>query len=252
MKLPLFFLLLCVVLCGCADPNQDVVHIRVATASNFVGTLGPIVEEFSKSSGIKVSLSTASTGALFAQIENGAPFDVFLAADEARPQALIKNGLADSESAFVYAQGRLALVAGKGSVLPQDLEHLIRLSPMDLTIANPKLAPFGQAALEVLNQTEKDLGAKGIRLIRGENVAQSYAFLNLGTADFGILPLSLAKSGDLAYLEIDDALFKPVNQMGVVIASTNSIIEAKLFLKNLNEASARSRIKESGYNVIGP
>ncbi|MFT7617021.1 MAG: molybdate transport system substrate-binding protein [Planctomycetota bacterium] len=251
MSFPRVLIILCFLTTACTDQGSLTVTIRVASASNFVPVLDELGREFTEATGVVVSVSSASTGMLYAQIENGAPFDVFLAADKKRPEALIENGHADSDSAFIYAQGRLAMICAKSKTLPQDLPSMLQLAPFDLTMANSKLAPYGRAALEALDEDVESLTAKGVKVIRGENASQAWHFLASGAADFAVLPLSMAATGDFPYREIPGEKFETIDQMAVLIKGTKAESEARQFLKFLQSKKARTRIKNSGYNVVG-
>ena len=245
------FIFLCIFATACSDQGSPSGTIRVASAANFIPILEELGRDFAKRSGIAVSVSSASTGMLYAQIVNGAPFDVFLSADRARPEALIEDGLADSESAFIYARGRLALIGAKGRTLPNDLPSLLALAPIHLTIANSKLAPYGRAALEAFGDDVESLTAKGIKVIRGENVSQAWHFLVSGAADYAVLPLSMAMTGDFPYREIPSAQHEPIDQMAVFMKRSAVASEAQQFLEFLQSEEARTQIKNSGYDVVG-
>lgn len=157
--------------------------VHVAVAANFSVPLKEIAKVFEKETGHEVLVSVGSTGKLYTQIANGAPFDVFLAADQRRPRLAEENGLALKGSRFTYAMGKLALYpASSPQILKQD--DLVRLA-----IANPKTAPYGQAALETLQSLQLHDHLKD-KLVYGENIAQTYQFVATQNVKVGFVALS--------------------------------------------------------------
>nr|VFK62724.1 MAG: molybdenum ABC transporter, molybdate-binding protein [Candidatus Kentron sp. UNK]VFK70584.1 MAG: molybdenum ABC transporter, molybdate-binding protein [Candidatus Kentron sp. UNK] len=162
--------------------------VHIAVASNFAPTLRSLMTSFRLQSPYGFKISTASTGKLFAQIRHGAPFDIFLSADAERPKRLIAKGDAIAESLFTYAIGRLALWQPAGAQIAKDSE-ILGVTITRLAVANPKTAPYGKAA-------EETLRALGLwqtwraRLVRGENIGQTYQFVASGAVDAGLVALS--------------------------------------------------------------
>ena len=162
-------------------------QIRVAVASNFKPAMQQIVADFESISGHSVTLVVGSTGKQYAQIINGAPFDMFFAADVLRPQLLENAQMVVPASRFTYAIGKLLLwsrevayVDNLGSILSSgNFRHL--------ALANPELAPYGVAAREVL-QTKGLWDTLGKRMVKGENIAQAFQYVNSGNAELGLLP----------------------------------------------------------------
>jgi len=161
-------------------------HIRVAVASNFASTLRELGRLFEQQHGHRVTLSSGSTGKHYAQIINGAPFDAFFAADSRRPQLLDQRKLIVEGSRFTYALGKLALWSPNGG----DAQKMLRTAAFQrLAIANPRLAPYGQAAQETLQHLGVWRGLRG-KLVRGENIGQTYHFVHSGSAQLGLVALS--------------------------------------------------------------
>jgi molybdate transport system substrate-binding protein len=176
--------LVIILLLAGTSANADVV--RVAVASNFAGPAGDIAAQFEAQTGQAISLSTASTGKLYAQIRAGAPFDVLLAADERRPELLRRDGIATVTR--VYAIGRLALVSADPALSGSDcIAAFLSASSPTLAIANPATAPYGTAASAWLNEQP---AVDGLRVARGENVGQAMGFVVSGNARFGVVALS--------------------------------------------------------------
>jgi len=161
-------------------------EVRVAVAANFTAPMQEIAAAYERESGHRITLSFGSSGGLYAQIVNGAPFDAFLSADSAKPEALAEAGLALPDSRFSYAVGTLVLWSHDGD------DALARLKSGDyakLAVANPRLAPYGAAAMQVLDHLGLG-GAAADRLVNGENIGQAYQFISSGNAQLGFVALS--------------------------------------------------------------
>ncbi len=224
-------------------------EIRVAVASNFIRAISAAAERFEQDSGHKVILAFGSTGKHYAQIRNGAPFDAFFAADVRRPKLLEKEGLAVPGSRFTYAVGKLVLwspdtafVDAQGKVLEQGEFH-------HLAIANPKLAPYGLAAREVLQ-------ARGLwndmdkRLVRGENIGQTFQFVASGNAELGFVAMSqLMRPGQAvegSHWDVPPALYGPIEQQAVLLKDKEA---ARAFMSFVRSAAAIRIIRDHGYEV---
>ncbi|MDG2139872.1 MAG: molybdate ABC transporter substrate-binding protein [Gammaproteobacteria bacterium] len=228
--------------------------LTIAVASNFADTAKHLVEKFEANSGHDVQLITGSSGRFFAQISNGAPFDIFLSADREKPIALVEAGFARSESRFTYAIGRLALwsrdemlVSGDASVLQTDKFKRI-------AIANPRLAPYGIAASEVLNKygLYDEIRA---RLVQGENIAQAYQFVFTGNAELGFVALSQVMEGRTlisgsAWI-IPEELHRPIRQDAVILAHGMGGSAAEAFMNFMKTPESRAVIASYGYGVEG-
>jgi molybdate transport system substrate-binding protein len=223
-------------------------EIRVAVASNFSSTIKVIVERFELESGHKVKLSFGSTGKHYAQIINGAPFDIFFAADSRRPKLLEDSENIVSGTRKTYAVGRLVLWSeNKDLIKPKDnIMHSDKFRR--LAIANPKLAPYGSAAKEVMEKEGVWIKLSR-RIIRGENISQTLQFLKSGNVDLGFIAYSqvLGISGDMgSHWLVPKKLYTPIRQQVVLLKDKPA---ARMFLKFIDSTSIREFIKKSGYGV---
>jgi len=194
-------------------------EIRVAVATNFAAPVQIIVTRFAENTGHRVVPVLGSTGKHFAQIKNGAPFAAFLAADARRPALLEEEGIAVARSRFTYAVGRIVLwspreayVDAQGRVLTEgDFHHL--------AIANPALAPYGRAAREVL-QARGLWEALATRIVRGEDIGQTFHFVESDNAELGFVAYSQVKRPGHAprgsWWEVPQALYRPIEQHGLL------------------------------------
>jgi molybdate transport system substrate-binding protein len=208
--------------------------IRVAVAANFKPTLEKISLQFQAQTGIEVSLSSASTGVLFSQIKYGAPFNLFFAADQQAPEALVASGQADADSTFCYALGSLVLSGGDGS-----LSQLANPG-LSLAIANPVTAPYGSAAMEVLARKEFAPGNTR-KLVRGNNVVQTYQFWHSGAVDLALLPRAIAPE---SAIRVPQQWHQPLEQHAVVLIR-NTAVDA--YLNWIRSDTVRSLITQAGY-----
>ena len=232
--------------------NADAGEVQVAVAANFTAPMQRIATEFEKDSGHKAALMSGATGKFYAQISHGAPFEVFLSADDETPARLEKDGLAVAGSRFTYATGRLVLwspregyVDDKGEVLKKgDFRHL--------AIANPRTAPYGAAALQVLGK----LGLQPAltpRFVQGENIAQTHSFVVSGNAELGFVALAqVYKDGRLgagsAWI-VPASLHAPIRQDAVLLMKGASNPAAAALLKYLKSDKARAIIRSFGYEI---
>ncbi|MEM5497340.1 molybdate ABC transporter substrate-binding protein [Paraglaciecola mesophila] len=194
-----------------------VADVKVAVAANFKPTLTLLVEQFMlEHPNTHVSISSASTGVLYAQIERGAPFDLFLSADSERPRRLEQKSLVEKNTRKNYALGQLVLwIKGQSDVAASSLDTLTGR----LAIANPKLAPFGLAAEQALQKLEKYEQLKP-RIVMGNNVAQTAHYIQTGAAQAGFVALSqvLSITSDAKeYWLLSSHLYSPINQQMAVI-----------------------------------
>jgi molybdate transport system substrate-binding protein len=247
-------LVLALVLLGCRARDApaggaDVAPLEVAVAANFAVPMAEIQKAFVAESGEALNVSTGSTGKLDAQIRNGAPFDVFLAADQERPARLEAEGLAQRGSRFTYAVGRLALF-GQGLRHPDDGRlDLERPDLWHLAIANPKTAPYGVAARKALQELGLWTRLEP-HLVLGENVAQTYQFVRSQGAELGLLALSsvVDQPRDRFWL-VPEALHQPIRQDAVLLPRARANPAAPRFLAFLKSKAARAIIERAGYGV---
>ena len=167
---------------------------QVAVAANFTAPMKEIIAAFEQETGHEVKASSGSTGKLYAQIKNGAPFEALLAADQKRPELLEEEGVGVASSRFTYAIGSLVLWSADAGAVDDGPAVLEANGFNKLSIANPKLAPYGEAAMETLAA----LGLKEAvepKLVMGENIAQAIQFVDTGNADLGFVALSQVMQG---------------------------------------------------------
>ncbi len=180
--------LLAVLAASMVSMGASASEVRVAVAANFAGALAEIADRYSAETGNDVRVSIGSTGLLYTQITQGAPFDVFLAADQERPARLVQDGLADPASRFTYAKGRLVLYSAMPGLV--DGIDILKSDTIDrLAMANPKTAPYGKAAEDVLKAYGLFDSWKG-RIVQGVNISQTYQFVATGSVDLGFVALS--------------------------------------------------------------
>jgi molybdate transport system substrate-binding protein len=225
-------------------------EVQVAVAANFTAPMQKITADFEKATGHKAQLAFGATGKFYAQIKNGAPFEILLAADDETPVKLEKEGLAVSGSRFTYAIGQLALWSAKPGYV-DDTGTVLKQGAFDhLALANPKLAPYGAAAVETLNKLGL-LAALQPKFVQGENIAQTFQFVSTGNAELGFVALSQVyeggklKSGS-AWI-VPSALHAPIRQDAVILARGKGNPAALALMKYLKEDKARAIIKAYGY-----
>ncbi|MBC2729757.1 molybdate ABC transporter substrate-binding protein [Thiobacillus sp.] len=227
-------------------------EVQVAVAANFTAPMQKIAAEFEKDSGHKAALSFGSTGKFYAQIKNGAPFDVFLAADDETPAKLEKEGVAVGGSRFTYAIGQLALWSARPGYVDDKGEVLKKGTFAHLAIANPRLAPYGAAAVEALTKMGLLSSVEG-RFVQGENIAQAYQFTSTGNAELGFVALSQVyadgklKNGS-AWI-VPSSLHSPIRQDAVVLAKGKDNPAAAALVRFLKSDQARAVIKSYGYDL---
>ena len=240
-----FLLLLAVLLV----PTVFAGEVRLAVASNFVHTTRVLVDEFSAQQSHRVLTSFGSTGKLFAQISNGAPFDVFLSADVERPKRLEENGSAVVGSRFTYAIGQLTLWASSKSNLSGDCRVLLnRADFRRLAIANPKTAPYGLATQQTLRRLGLWERYKS-RLVRGENIAQTFQFVVTGNASLGFVALSQVKrtKKGVCRWDVPQDYHEPIKQQTVLLKRGATNTAAQAFMRFLQSEKAKSLIRRAGY-----
>lgn len=228
--------------------------IRVAVASNFLQPAKYIASVYQHETGEKVLISAGSTGKLYAQIINGAPFDIFLAANQREPKRLEDEGYVVAGSRFTYARGKLALWDAKGLYQNKTIQEVLESSSYRrLSIANPSIAPYGNAALSILKNLKFD-DVINNKLITGENVSQAYQYVATGAADIGFVALSQLKSykdkPPGKYWLVDEALYEPILQQAVLLKNTKNKLKARNFLNYLKGSKAMAMIENFGYGLI--
>jgi len=242
----LWFLLVCLVITG---PLARAGTVRVAVSSNFAGTLRDLAGPFEQQTGHRVQITPGSTGKHYAQISNGAPFDVFLAADVRRPALLEAAGFGVPGSRFTYALGQLVLWSPEAGKVDAKGTILRRGDFSRLAMANPKLAPYGRAAREVLESCGvwDRLQAK---IVRGENIAQTFQFIRSKNAQLGFIARSqLLRKGKApggSWWNIPRTRYRPIEQQALQLRDTPA---AQAFMRFLKSPLARKVIKDNGYGL---
>jgi molybdate transport system substrate-binding protein len=226
-------------------------EVRVAVAANFTGAAKDIAARFEKHTGHRVKLSFGSTGKLFTQIENGAPFDVFLAADSRRPAKAEDEGLAVADTRFTYARGKLVLWSQKAGLFEDGEAYLKTERFPRAAIANPKTAPYGLAAEQVLEHLGLWDDVQG-KLVRGDSIAQTFQFVATGNAEIGFVAYSQImkwKDPNGSLWIIPANYYAPVEQQAVLLNRGANNPAAREFIEFLRGAAARSVIEGFGYGV---
>lgn len=250
-RAPLLFLFaLAALLITIPAPAQGV-EARVAVAANFSAVAQQLAQQYQQQSGNHIALSSGSSGSLYAQITQGAPFDVFLSADASTPQRLVQEGLAVRASLFNYATGQLVLWSRQPHKVV-DGEAILRNGEFKkLAIANPELAPYGAAARDVLRHLGR-WNAVQPNLVIGENVGQATQFVFTGNADVGLLPRSLTLAAQRqvggSFWLVPQAWHRPIVQSAVLLNRGSENAAARGFLKYLGSDAARKLIREQGYD----
>ncbi len=227
--------------------RADTIH--VAVASNFQRTMKVLAPLFEERTGHHLVISWGATGRIYAQIVNGAPHQVFLAADTARPARLERDGRAVPGTRFTYAEGRLMLCGSAPSLRKKGLRILAEGKFNRLALANPRLAPYGRAAREVLEH----LGLSErlhTRTVRGENIGQTFHFLRAGAADLGFVALSqvlaLPEEKRPACTPVPSNLHEPILQQAILLEDSPA---ARAFLAFLRSSEAGEIIRQHGYGL---
>lgn len=229
-------------------PRAFAEEITVAVATNFAEPLAALRTLFEQQSGHRLVLSTGSSGQLYAQIVNGAPYQVFLSADDERPRRLEAAGRAVAHSRFTYAVGRLALWQRAAAEAP-DARRLHAGDFRHLALANPRLAPYGLAARQTLERLGlwQDLAD---RIVLGENIGQTYALAATGNAELALVALAqLQRPGAPApgaFWEVPAGLHDPILQQAILVKDGAA---ARAFLDFLRGAQAREIIQTHGYDL---
>lgn len=227
-------------------------EVVVAVAANFAAPMKEIAAAFERDSGHKAKLSFGGTGKLYAQIRNGAPFDVFLAADDTTPARLDNEGATVAGSRFTYAIGRLVLWSADEKTVDDKGEVLRQGGFTRLAIANPRLAPYGAAAVEVLTAL-KLADTLQPKFVMGENIGQTHQFVASGNAPLGFVALSqVMKAGKLAggsVWIVPADLYPPIRQDAVILARGRDNPAATALMQYLRSDKARIVIRSFGYDL---
>jgi molybdate transport system substrate-binding protein len=242
---------------GCAAQE-----LKVAAAADLSSVMPRLAAAFQKQTGAHVNVSLGSSGNFFAQIQNGAPFDVFLSADRSYPEKLQAAGLTEPGTLVTYARGRLVLwmpdtsplhfTAGKSGVLRGDLKSLPGPQVRRIAIADPEHAPYGRAAVAVLQYYGVYQNVKP-KLILGENISQTAQFAQSGNADAAFIAYSIAltapmeKRGHVVLLPQES--YPPLDQAAVVPRSSRNKEQARRFLEFLKSGEAQTILRQFGFEA---
>ncbi len=246
MKLRLFLLLAGTLFAATTQAGE----VTVAVAANFTAPMQKIAQAFAHDTGHKAQLAFGATGKFYTQIKNGAPFQMLLAADDETPARLEKEGLAVAGTRWTYATGRLALWS-KQPNLVDDKGEVLRSNRFEkLAIADPKLAPYGAAAMEVMAH----LGVLPVvtsKLVQGESIGQTYQFVNTENAQLGFVALSQVSRDGLitqgSAWVVPQNLHTPLKQDAVLLNMGKDNVAAQALLKYLQGEKAKNIIQSYGY-----
>lgn len=224
--------------------------VHVAVAANFVEPLKNISEQFEKATGDKIMITSGATGKIYAQIKNGAPYDIFLAADSKTPAKLESENAIVPGSRFTYAIGKLALWSAKPGYVDNKGEILKKQSFKHIAIAAPKLAPYGLAAQQTLEKMGLWQSIQP-KIVQGENIGQTYQFIASGNAELGFVALSqIYKNGKVkngsAWI-VDSKDYAPIKQDAVLLNHAKDNVAAAAFMKYLKSPASYKVLKSYGY-----
>ncbi|MBX8534402.1 molybdate ABC transporter substrate-binding protein [Pseudomonas cichorii] len=227
-------------------------EVQVAVAANFTAPIQAIAKDFEKDTGHKLVAAFGSTGQFYTQIKNGAPFEVFLSADDTTPAKLEQEGDTVKGSRFTYAVGTLALWSAKEGYVDSKGDVLKAGQYQHLSIANPKTAPYGLAATQVLGKLGL-IEATKAKIVEGQNITQAYQFASTGNAELGFVALSqIYKDGKLtsgsAWI-VPAELHDPIKQDAVILNKGKDNPAAKALVEYLKGPQAANVIKSFGYQL---
>lgn len=243
-----------VLMVACLAPSARAQEITVAAAADLQPAFPDIANRFQEETGKNVKLSFGSSGNFFAQIQNGAPFDLFFSADIDYPKKLEAAGLTEPGTVYPYATGKIVLWTTNESKLDLGLGMRVLLDPSitKIAIANPAHAPYGRAAVAAM-QHQKVYDQVSPKFVLGENISQTMTFVVSGSADIGIVALSLALSpalkGKGKYAEIPADTYPPIEQAAVVLKSSQNKAVARQFLDFLKTPPMLDLLRTYGFSV---
>ncbi|CAM3676037.1 Molybdate-binding periplasmic protein [Pseudomonas reidholzensis] len=227
-------------------------EVQVAVAANFTAPIQALAKDFEKDTGHTLVAAFGATGQFYAQIKNGAPFEVFLAADDSTPAKLESEGDTVKGSRFTYAIGTLALWSAKPGYVDDQGAVLKKNDFQHLSIANPKAAPYGLAATQVLDKLKLTDATKG-KIVEGQNITQAFQFVSTGNAELGFVALSqIYKDGKIdngsAWI-VPSNLHDPIKQDAVILNKGKDNPAAKALVEYLKGPKAAALIKSYGYEI---
>lgn len=228
-------------------------EVTIAVASNFTAPMQAIAARYEATSNHKIKMAFGSSGKIYAQIRHGAPFDAFFSADQEKPARLISEGLAETDSRITYAEGKLVLWSTHSDLVDNSGTILKTTRFNKLALANPKLAPYGAAAQQVLQNMHLDADTRS-RWVQGENISQTYQFAASGNADLGFVALSqVMRNGEIvdgsAWI-VPQSLYTPIKQDAIVLkraADNPALAEFWAFIQG---PQARAIMAAYGYSAV--
>ena len=233
-------------LVACKSGKQE--KLTIATAANMQWALNELIQEFSRESGINCEMIVSSSGKITAQINEGAPFDVFLSADMRYPETLFQSGLTTA-TPIIYAYGGLVLWTGTKEIKPS-MDLLLDNKIVHIALANPDIAPYGKASVQVLNyyniyeQVER-------KLVFGESISQTNQFIASGAAEIGFTAKSAVLSPSFltkgSWAEIDPEAYTPIAQGAVIIKSSDQMESSEKFIEFLISDKSKEILNKFGY-----
>jgi molybdate transport system substrate-binding protein len=253
MRIPLRAFVAAVALwCGVLSSSVQAGEVRVAVASNFAAPLERIAVLFQQESGHTLKVSAGASGSFYTQIKGGAPFDVFLSADDAIPKRLIQEKLAVEGSRFVYARGKLVLWSAQPDFVDAKGAVLNKGNFSRLAIADPRLAPYGVAAKETLEKLIM-WNAMQEKLVKGENITQTYQFAATENAELAFIALSqIMSDGTISagsWWIVPSQMYNPIKQSAVLLSAAKDKAAAQAFLAFLKSEKAVAIIRSFGYEL---
>jgi molybdate transport system substrate-binding protein len=238
--------------CLMAVGNASAEEAQIAVAANFTAPMKAIIERFEEDTAHKVKASYGSTGKLYAQIKHGAPFEALLAADQKRPELLEEEGVGVPGSRFTYAIGTLVLWSADTEKV-EDGPALLESGDFNkLSIANPKLAPYGEASIETLEALGQQAAIEP-KLVMGENIAQTYQFVDTRNADIGFVALSqVMKDGEISKGSgciVPSDMHAPISQDAVILNRGKDNPAVTELFAYLQGQKAQAIIQDFGYET---
>ena len=236
----------CLLICGVVAGRADADQVNVAVAANFTAPAKEIAAAFRQKTGHEAVLSFGSSGQFFTQINQDAPFGVFLSADQERPKKLADSGLAVPASRFTYAIGKLVLWSKQADYV-KGAATLQNASFAKLSICNPAAAPYGEAAIETMTAL-KLYDALKPKLVEGADITQAFQFVATGNAEVGFVALSqLTGTVGGSRWVVPQTLYKPIRQDAVLLKKAADNKAAAAFLEFLKGPQAHAIIEKYGY-----
>jgi molybdate transport system substrate-binding protein len=227
-------------------------EVQVAVAANFTGPIQVISALFERDTGHKIVASYGATGKFYAQITNGAPFEVLLAADDETPARLVREGHGIAGTPFTYAIGKLVLWSAKPGLVDAKGEVLKKGGFKHIAVANPKTAPYGAAAMQAMGKLGVADAIKPL-IVQGENISQTQQFISTGAAELGFVAYSqVIKNGQIGSGSgwlVPASLYDPIRQDAVILAKGKDKPAAAALMSYLKGAKALEVIKSFGYEL---